>query len=262
MGLIDDFKGWIKKNGAPFTVLLVASFVVSSLILWLNHLHGIEQVWLANAPMTPIWTFVTYPWAYMPLGNGLSLMFFAFLMFWLIQVGMSVEREMGTARFAALWFGATLLAGMVMIGGGTIGHIPVGLAAPYLPESAITVVWCVRNRNTSILLYGFIPVTGFWLGWATAVINVLLYGAGNPVLGILSCVHLAIAYFFAADKIPFLPYAASGGYQHGRRIKPNEKEATTRGQVRYDQTYFDEVKRRETERAEQERLKKLFGDEE
>jgi hypothetical protein len=261
MGLIEDITGWTRKNGAPFTVLLVASFVVSSLILWLTHFKGVDQILLVSSPLSPLWTFVTYPWAYMPLADGLSLMFFVFLMFWLLQVGASVEREMGTLRFMCFWFGATALAGVVMVVGATLFHTKVGVMAPYLPESAVTILWCVRNKQTSVMMFGFLPLSGFWLGWATVVSDLLLYGAGAPVLGVLACVHLGVAYLIAADKVPFFPYAGSdSGFRTGKRIRPNQKEATTRGQVQYDQTYFDEVKRRETERSEQERLKKLFGD--
>lgn len=260
MGLFEDITTWTKKNGAPFTVLLVVSFVVSTLVLWLAHMKGVEQIWLTNSPLTPLWTFFTYPWAYLPLGDGLQLMCFVFLMYWLIQCGVSVEREIGTLRFVGFWFGATLLAGLAMILGASACHIPVAVVAPYLPISALTIVWCVRNRTASVMLFGFLPLSGFWMGWATVVGDVLLYGAHNPLLGVFACVHLGAAYLFAADKLPFAPYATEGPYRTGRRIRPKEKEATTRGQARYDQSYFDEVKRRETEREEQERLKKLFGE--
>lgn len=260
MGLIEDITAWTKKNSAPFTVLLIVSFIASSLMFWFLNLKGLELVALTNSGRSPLWAFLTYPWAYMPFGNGLSLMFFVFLMYWLLQVGGSIERDLGTPRFIALWFSATLLAGVVMFLGATACHVPVSLMEPYLPESAITVVWCVRNRTACIMLFGFVPLNGFWLGWATVISNLLLYGAGAPVVGVLACVHLAVAALFAAERIPILPYGA-GDYRPGRKVKVNEKEATTRGSVRYDQTYFDEVKRRETERAEQERLKKLFGDE-
>jgi hypothetical protein len=110
------------------------------------------------------------------------------------------------------------------------------------------------------MLFGFLPLTGYWLGWATVIMDLLLYGAGAPVVGVLACVHLGGAALFASDRLPYLPYG-SGDYRPGRKVKVNEKEAVGRGQVRYDQTYFDEVKRREKEREEQERLKKLFGEE-
>src|ERR1019366_8547136 len=121
-------------------------------------------------------------------------------------VGPSIERELGTPRFAALWFISTLLAGVVMILGASACRLSLILNGPYLPESAVTIVWCVRNRNTVIMLFGFIPLTGFWLGWATAIADLLLYGAGAPIIGVLACLHLAVAALFAANRIPFLPY--------------------------------------------------------
>ncbi len=105
-----------------------------------------------------------------------------------------------------------------------------------------------------VRLYCILPITGKWLGWITVGMVVFYFGHAAPIVGGFAAIPLAIAYAYASDRIPRLAYGVE------RRIKINEKEATTRGQVRYDQTYFDEVKRRERERAEQERLKKLFGD--
>jgi len=257
MAFIEDTTAWIRKNGAPCTVSLIASLVTSGLIFWGTQLKGMERVLLSNSPQTPIWTFFTYPWANWPFGDGLQLIFFACLMFWMFQVGGSVEREIGTPRFAALWFVSTAVAGIVMVIGANICHQQLALAAPYLPESAITIVWCVRNRTASVMMFGFVPLSGFLLGWATVVTDALLYGRSAPLLGGFACFHLAIAALYAMNKLPFLPYG-DGGYAMAR--KATKKEATTRGQVQYDQSYFDEVKRRETERAEQERLRKLLGD--
>lgn len=262
MGLIDDIRDWTRKNGAPVTVLLVVSLVVTSLIFWFTRAQGLDEVILRSERPGSIWSYLTYPWASDPFVNGLTMMFYACLLYWLIQVGTQIEREMGSGQFLILWFAATALAGFVIMAGGKACNAQFAIGGPYLSESAITLVWCVRNRSMVVMLFGFIPVSGFWLGWATVVTVLLLYGASAPVIGVLACVHLGAAALYAADRIPFLPYANSP-VSLGTSKKPrrNEKEATTRGQVRYDDSYFDEVKRREEARKEQERLKKLLGDE-
>ena len=261
MGLAENIRDWTRKKSAPFTVFLLASLIASSIFFWLTKMEGFEQVLLSSTQPSRVWTFLTYPWANWPFGSGLGLSCFVFLMMWLFQVGTTIEREIGTPRYALLWFASTLAAGVFMVVGANLLHLKTGVAGAYLPASAVTVVWCVRNRTSIVNLFGFLPLTGYWLGWATALINLFLYGASAPPLGVLACLHLIIVAFYAADKFAFWPYGAgNSSFGSGRRIKVNEKEATTRGQVRYDQSYFDEVKRRETERAEQERLRKLFGE--
>ncbi len=268
MGVVENVREWTKRNSAPVTVGLVISLVGVSLVLWFTRMQGINQLWLANSPSTPLWTYLTYPWAYMPLADGLQLLCFVCLLYWMIQVGGSVERDIGSARFAGFWVAATLVPGIVMMLGAGLCHLAIGpfghlppLSAPWLPESALTLVWCVRNRTTNVMLFGFLPISGFWLGWGTVAATCLIFGAGAPVLGVLACVHLGVAALYALDRIPNLPYSAGATALWGRKVRVNEKEATTRGQVRYDDTYFEDVRRREKERAEQERLKKLFGDE-
>ncbi len=261
MGRVEDILSWTRKKSAPFTVLLIISLIASSIVFWLTRMQGMDQLMLSTAAPSRVWTFLTYPWANWPFGGGLSLSCFVFLLIWLFQVGTTIEREIGTPRFMLVWFGSTLLAGVFMLVGANLLHLNALIGSPYLPESAVTVVWCVRNRTSVVNLFGFLPLTGYWLGWATALINLFLYGASAPQMGVLACLHLIIFALYAADKFPFWQYGPGNAtYGSSRRIKVNEKEATTRGQVRYDQSYFDEVKRRETERAEQERLRKLFGE--
>ena len=61
---------------------------------------------------------------------------------------------------------------------------------------------------------------------------------------------LALAYFYAANKLPFLQYGSTPSGIRG------ENPAGTRRV--YKKEYYDEVKRREKDRAEKERLRKLF----
>ena len=261
MGVIEDFTSWTRRNAAPFTVFLIGSLVASGFIFLTTNLNGIVYLVLSNGLQGRPWTCLTYPWAVMPFGNGIQLITFAFVMFWLFQTGSSVEREIGTPRFAALWFAATALPGLLITLGASAMRHPVIVNAPYLPIFAVTVIWCIRNRSATIMLFGFIPLQAIWLAWISGIAAFFIYGGPQSIIGLLACIHLVVAALYALDKIPFLLYGGGSGIvSSGRRVPGNRKEATTRGQVMYDQSYFDEVKRRETERAEQERLKKLFGE--
>jgi hypothetical protein len=251
MRLADDIKGWARQQSAPVTVAIIASLIVAALTLWFLNLRGMESIVFTDDWPSRPWTVLTYPWAYMPLGSGFSIICFVFLIMWMIWIGMSVEREMGSGRYALFMLAMTVLPALILWTGAKALNTHLALMEPWMPEAAMTIAWCTRNQSAVINMYGILPLSGKWLGWLTVVITLFSMGLGNPVLGALACLHLAVAWAFAADR---LPLAFAGGV---RRAKKDEVQAT-RAQARYDETYYDEVRKREKEREERERLRKLF----
>jgi hypothetical protein len=58
---------------------------------------------------------------------------------------------------------------------------------------------------------------------------------------------MLLSYLFASGRIPWLPYAG-----------PSTKYKPSKAQRAREQTFFDDVRKREQERTERERLRKLF----
>ena len=83
-----------------------------------------------------------------------------------------------------------------------------------------------------------------------AASELFLYGARDPLVGVLLVLPLGIAWLFGADR---LPLAFAAGAHRSRRPAP-----VVKGGTRYDDAYYGNVKEREIEREEQERLRKLF----
>ena len=108
-------------------------------------------------------------------------------------------------------------------------------------------LWCARNQTTTIMLYGIIPLTGKWLAIIDVIIVILIYGNGYPLLGVFAAAPLVLAYLYALERLPGL------GYQVTR-----QEVQATRAQARYNESYYEEVRKREQEREERERLRKLF----
>ncbi|MDR3687962.1 MAG: hypothetical protein P4L46_01190 [Fimbriimonas sp.] len=262
MGLLDDLGHSVRKQGAPFTVALIASVIASALFLSVSRGISPEDLVLWNGSLSHPWTFLTYVWTYAPFGSGMGLITFAFLLIWLFQCGGSLEREMGTAKLAAFWFVSILVASAALFLAAAIAGYQLRAAGPYLALATVTVAWSVRNQSASVMLYGVVPFSGKLIGWATALLVLFGFGIPNPLMGIAACVPLELTFLFASDRIPGLAFTASGPYRSIGRRRFKGKEATTRGQVMYDQAYFDDVQRREQERDERERLRKLLGEDE
>src|SRR4029078_10538548 len=96
MGAINDLKSWSRQQGAPVTLGIVFSVVASALVLWFTRAKGMESLWLSSSSNQQPWTFFTCLWSQMPFANGLSLMFFVFMMMCLFSFGAPVERLMGS----------------------------------------------------------------------------------------------------------------------------------------------------------------------
>lgn len=235
-----DLKGWAARQRAPFTLFLVASLGVAALLAWLT--QGRTAVPLALLPGHP-WGLLTYPWAFSPLAQPLGLLFFLFFVAFLFQTGATVEGAMGTPRFAAFWAAFTLLPALVAL---SIRH---PLAEPYLPASAVIVAWCARNQGATVGFWG-IPMGTRALAGIVAAMELFSYGAASPLSGLLLVLPLGLAWAFGAGRLP-IPFSAAAS----RKRAP---ETVVKGGTKYDDAYYESVRRREVEREEQERLRKLF----
>jgi len=255
MGFADDARSFARRQGAPVSVFIVGSLVLAALYALVDRSNSIAALALTPNWMGRPWTLVTYPWAYDPLsGGGFGLFGLIFLGMWVLGPGATVERDLGSGRYAVFMLLMTVLPGLLIgIGSRAIG-VPMLLAGPWLPEAAMTVAWATRSPNALVHLFGVLPIAAKWIGLVAFGGVLVSYGAINGVLGILACIPLLLAFAFAANRIPGLSYG--GGTIRGFGKK--EEVHATRAQARYGQEYYDDVKRREQERAERERLRKLF----
>ncbi len=131
--------------------------------------------------------------------------------------------------------------------GGALLHDPFVLASAWIPLSMISVMWGTRNPDAPVTLMFILPLTGKWVAWLSAFL-VFFALAHYPELAPFAAAPCILAYFFAANKIPFLPFAKSDQRYMG----------ATKKWERYDKSYYEEVQRREKDRDERERLRKLF----
>jgi membrane associated rhomboid family serine protease len=251
MGILRDFQSKARQSGAPVTVALVILLIVGYVTSWLlqrDVFHDLQFALVEGKLFTPVWSFVTYP--FYSLGTGQDFIWFVISLLWLWSMGGSVERDLGKWRFLGLWVVATILGAIsIWLGCATLNIVVFILGGPLLPVSVITVVWGTRNASALVMLMLVLPITGRWLAWLTVGIVLFSIGSVKPALGVFALIPLALAYLFAANKIGFLPFSGGGrrSYKHQDKLP-----------VGRDDKYFDEVKKREKERAERERLRKLF----
>lgn len=245
--MASDLMGWARRQQAPFTIGLIASLTAVALWGWftMSQNFGATVATSENAFSEP-YRLLLYPWATQSLAN---LFFFVLFIYWLFWVGTEVEREMGTGRFAAFWFLATLVLGLTVTAGGRALNVPTGIYGAWLPEAAVTVLWGARNRTAQVRLMLILPLNGMWLAVLAGAAAVAAVGAQHPVVGLFTAIPLGLTWAFGQN---LLPIAVRPGQRRSDRV------TVVRGGARYDDKYFDDVKAREKEREERERLRKLF----
>jgi hypothetical protein len=241
---------WARRTGSPATVLILALLGAIFLAAWFSTGSFGPNLALPTANPT-LWGFLTFPFA--SVGDGRDLFWFLLMMLWLFWVGGAMEREVGSAKLVGFWLLMSLLFGLSMIIGTAATKAAVTLMGPGLPVSALTVAWGVRNPTECIRLWCIIPILGKWLAILTVALVLFGYGTGAPLMGLFAALPLAFAYAFAINAVPGFAYArgATWSGQGKQQLKKSE---------RMDKGYYEDVKRREKEREERERLRKLFED--
>ncbi|MCO5296081.1 MAG: rhomboid family intramembrane serine protease [Fimbriimonadaceae bacterium] len=238
----------MSRHGAPVTVALLAVLVASFLAAWL----GGGMQWLAYTTaegMGRPWTLFTYP--FYSTGAGQGFLLFVILCLWLWGIGGDLERRLGATRYLLIWFGATVVGALaVSLAAAIMSLQMVVLAGTLIPLGAVTVAWGVTNPSAMIQLMFVLPITGKWLAWLTY--GIVVFGVGSdthaPAAGLFAAIPLVLAHFYVLGRLPGISF-------QGSRTGPAQR---IRNAPKQDESYFDDVKRREKERAERERLRKLF----
>lgn len=250
MRTYDDFQSRLRRSGTPATFILIGVLVVSFLAAWFTMGSGrLGRLLSFELDFSQPWGLLTFPFA--SQGDGRDLFFFLLMILWFYFIGTSVERDLGIPKYLGFFFGSAVLAAIFMFIGSLV--LPAArngfLFGPSLVISALTVAWGFRNPRQQIMLYMIIPVSGLILAWLSIAITLFGFGSqfGSPLMGAFACLHLGVAYLFATNKLPGFTYA-----------KPAVEYRPSKAQMEREKAYFDDVKRREQEREERERLRQLF----
>lgn len=240
MNPIQGFLHQARSNGAPVTAAIVAGMAIGFLASFISGGRLLLPL-LAFDPGGAPWTLLTYPFAYPP-GAIFSVLFGAL---WLWGIGGSVERELGSQRYAAFFFAMTVLGAVGLWLGSVLTGVSQPLVTAWMPTAAVTVAWGTRNPSLPLTFMFVLPLTGRWLAWLAAI---FVFFGTDARLAVFAALPLALAWLYAANRLAFLPWSAGG---RGRRPdRRREQRRFTEFKTKVD----DRVK----EREERERLRKLF----
>lgn len=236
-------------RSVPGTLGLIASLALTFLV---DFFAGAKGIFAPLAHLTSggaPWTFITYPWA---LGAATGFIGLVFSLLWIWFMGSTVEREVGTSRFLLIFAVLTLLGSVFVTLGAMALTTKATLAGSLIPSGALTMLWAARRPRAQIMIYGILPVEARWIALFNLLLVFFLFGTGQPALGLFAVLPLVLAWFYAAGKLP-IPYPTMELSTTGRMSR-KEKE---REQKKFE-NFIDDVRERERERAEKEKLRQLF----
>lgn len=240
----------IRKTGAPGTAIVIALSVASFFAAFLTNGKFTASIAFLGSLNEP-WRIVTWPFACDPLGFGFIWNLLAWAWFW--WVGGALEREFGTSRLVIGFFVASLLGLAFLCIGGSVFGLSVIEPATYngllLGDAALTVYFGLRHRTAAITMFGLVQMNGPILAGVTAMSILLGYGGAyrQPMMGFFGCIHLIIAAMIARGS--FAPRRVSTADTRSGRLKKTEMMSSE---------YYADVRKREQDRQERERLRKLF----
>lgn len=227
--------------GGKVSVGIALALVLLSILLGLKVLPP-ELIAFAAPNTARPWTALLFPFA--------ADIIVALIMAMSIgSLGSAIEREIGAAKTAVFYGTIALLSALLTQVGAMILSTQAILAGPWMLVAGLSVVYGTRYPFTKVSLLGIVTMEARWLAIGSLVLSL---AAVIPMqVAIFTVFALAFPWAFAAGKLPFFPY---GQPLESLRRKPY----AGRGVQPPRADYFDDVKRREEEREERERLRKLF----
>jgi len=223
---------------------LVASFLIAFLISSSRPLLMAEL--LAFDPkLDKPWTLLTYPF----YRDFASVLWFAFGCWIVYQFLSGIERSLREWGTAAFFFAVTFLGGLFYFLGTLIFGVSGILPSLNLPMYFVVFAWCLLHQQGQIMLFFCIPCPTRVLMWLCVAAVVIEYGWSNPPVGFVTVLPFALVWLYVTNRIPFMRFGAVPDLTSKKQEKKRDQG--------FDR-FMGDVKRREQERAEKERLRKLF----
>ena len=237
---VQDPVHWFRRQSSPVTVAICILLVVGALIGTFATYFASHFLQFDGDVFPKVWTLLTYPYI------GFVSLFLVFGILWIYWIGSMVERDLGSKKFLIVWLLSTVVGILPLV----IIRAPV--AGMLVPGAILVTIWATRNPNQTVMVFMIIPVAAKWIGIAAVLGVFAMYSGGtsHPLIGLAAIAGCIVGFFFARNQLP--------GATYGRASVNQRNKPQTRGAKVYTEEYYNDVHRREKERDEKERLRKLF----
>jgi len=191
------------------------------------------------------WQVFSYFLAHHKYG-GLELIFFMISMLWWYSFGGMFERTWGTKSLLLHFTGSVLINGIVCAIAQWLLKNSGVIDSSWLPVAFISVIICANQAETPTNLWGM-QTQMKWVAVFIAILVIFNEGIGQPAMGLVAALPLALAWFYGKNGVQGFHFGRS------RRATPADRKKNQE----FDE-FMGKVRSKEKDRAEQERLRKLF----
>ena len=237
---------WIFGDRIPVTKLLIAANVITFFAVGLSvyartNLPSLLEFSPASALIQP-WAAFTYPL----LGLSGSPIYLLCAGYWLWIAGGSLERSLGSIRFAIYFFGMSAISAAGLFIGYKLTGISIAISSLWLPLAGITMAFAMMNPEQQILFFFIIPMKLKYLALLDVVIVLVSFGGHSILIGILALSGCAFSYWYATR-----------GFSYGHPSRADKSEVI---HIYKQRRLFGKLNllRLLQERREKKRLKKFF----
>lgn len=186
------------------------------------------------------WSVLTHPFVF--TGAGGQAIWLLFSLLWLHNFGRQIESREGGRALLAVFFAGAVLHGVLawalfaaLVKSGT-------WFGPFLAISFVTIYAAGANPRAQVSIMGLVTISMKVLAMGIAVLDVLYVGTSFPIIGLAVCCPLALAWFWGGK---------------GTRLPQRPSKEAKKKNAEFDE-FMGKVRKREQDRDEQERLRKLF----
>ena len=235
------FSGGQANLAGKATLGLCIALSVGFLLSWIPETGNFLRDFFAIQVGKPnYWALLTHPFVHS--GDGQRAAWFLFSVLWLYGMGRQLEATDGAKGLFTVFFAGAVLHGATawVVFATMVGRGP--WYTPFMAISFLTVFVAARSPNQIVSLFGVLPVSMKVVAIGTAVLDVLYIGSGMPIIGVLVCIPLALAWVWGSGIV---------------KLPRSSKTAEKKQNVEFDE-FMGKVRKREKDREEQERLRRLF----
>lgn len=167
-------------------------------------------------------------------------------MIWWYSFGGMFERAWGTRSLLIHFAVSVIINGLACAIGLWALNSKVFIDSSWLPVSFISVIVCAYHAESPTNFMG-LPTQMKWIAVFVAILVIFNIGLGQPAMGLVAALPLALAWFYGKNGVRGFQFGRSNGATPADKRKNRE----------FDE-FMSKVRSKEKDRAEQERLRKLF----
>ena len=206
----------------PVTIATIILAGVAFVTIWATRNADLvrQVVFFSDSWLARPWSLVTY--AFVEI-DFIRIVFSALMAFFFMG---ALERAWTRESFLPCYLLFLVVPPLTLWLGGLVAGVPTSAAGLWLPVAAWTVAFGSYRPQTTILVFGIIPVRAMYIAWFAALAVVFEHGAASPIAGIGVGLSMVLAWLLGSRRLSLqLPKREESSGDEFRKSMKTKREA-------------------------------------